>query len=289
MPRAGTAKADIIPAQRRARVLDLVRERGAASIHELAEDLKASLSTIRRDLDQLTEDGYLERTHGGVLLRRSEPATFEAEASLNAQLARRQKQAIGLVAAQRLSPGISVLCDSSTTVLEAMKVAVEEAMRLTVVTNSLAIATLCATSPAIRLVVLGGTVRAGTLTTFGAPGDAFLETLHADLCFLGTHSITGTLLTEASLEGAAVKRAMIRCSRRTILLADSSKFQLPSFCTIGQITDTSELITDDGAPAQHLQALEAADFKVTVVPCPKTVRETFPKAASADLAGRGAA
>ena len=262
-----TTRLDIIPAQRRARMLDFVRERGAASIHDLAEDLQASLSTIRRDLDQLTEDGYLERTHGGVILRRVEPATFEAEASLNAQIALRQKQAIGLVAAQRLSSGTSILCDSSTTVLEAMKVAVEQQLRLTVVTNNLAIALLCAASPAIRVVVPGGTVRTGTATLFGVPGDTFLETIHADLCFLGTHSITGTLLTETSLEVVSAKKRMMGFSRRTILLADSSKFQLPSFCTFGQITDVAELITDDGASPDQVQALTDAGVKVTVVPC----------------------
>lgn len=269
MSKSAATKLDIMPAQRRARLLDLVRERGAASIHELAGDLQTSLSTIRRDLDQLTEDGYLDRTHGGVLLRRVEPATFEAEDALNSQLALRQKQAIGMVAAQRLSPGISVLCDSSTTVLEAMRVVVEQKLRLTVVTNNLSIAALCTSSPNIRVVVPGGTVRAGTVTLFGAPGEMFLDNLHADLCLLGTHSITGTLLTEASVEGAAAKKTMIRCSRRTILLADSSKFQLPSFCTIGEITDIDELITDDGVAPRYLQAFEGSDLKVTVVPCPR--------------------
>ncbi|WP_428375584.1 DeoR/GlpR family DNA-binding transcription regulator [Lichenicoccus sp.] len=258
---------DLLPAQRRARLLDLVRERGSASIHELAEDLQTSLSTIRRDLDQLTEAGYLERTHGGVLLRRVEPATFETESALNAQLALKQKQAIGLVAAQRFETGISVLCDSSTTVLEAMRIVVERKLRLTVVTNSLPIATLCAPSSNIRVVVPGGTVRAGTGTLFGAPGELFLESIHADLCLLGTHSITGTVLTEASVEGAVAKQTMIRCSRRTVLLADSSKFRLPSFCTIGEITQLDEIITDDGVAPRHLQPFEGSALKVTVVTC----------------------
>ena len=267
MSKSAMAKSDLMPAQRRARLLDLVRERGAASIHELADGLQTSLSTIRRDLDQLTEDGYLDRTHGGVLLRRVEPATFESENALNAQLALRQKQAIGLVAAQRFEPGISVLCDSSTTILEAMRIVVEQRLRLTVVTNNLSIASLCALSSSIRVIVPGGTVRAGTVTLFGAPGEGFLESIHADLCLLGTHSITGTLLTEASVEGALAKRTMIRCSRRTILLADSSKFRLPSFCAIGDITELDEIITDDGVAARCLQPFEGSDLKVTVVPC----------------------
>lgn len=258
---------EVLPAQRRARILDQVREHGAASINELAKELQASLSTIRRDLDQLTEEGYLERTHGGVLLRRTEPTTFEAEAVLNVHKAVKQKRAIGLVAAQRINPGSSLFCDSSSTVEHAMRVLVEANIPLTVATNSLTIAALCASGQTMRVIVPGGTVRAGTVSMFGQPGEHFLQSLHADVCFLGTHSITGTVLTEASLEAVITKKTMIANSRKTILLADSSKFQLPSFCTIANIDQVDEIITDTGVLPEHLAAFDNLNLKVTVVPC----------------------
>ena len=53
---------DLIPAQRRALILDLIRDGKGASIARLAQRLAASQSTVRRDLDYLTEQGYIERT-----------------------------------------------------------------------------------------------------------------------------------------------------------------------------------------------------------------------------------
>ena len=43
--------------ERRNRLLELVRQRGFASLPELAEELGVSESTVRRDLDYLEENG----------------------------------------------------------------------------------------------------------------------------------------------------------------------------------------------------------------------------------------
>lgn len=262
-------RVETLPAQRRAQVLDFVRERGAASMRELADGLHASLSTIRRDLEQLVEDGYLEKTHGGVLLRQNEPTTFDTDSSLNAHLAWRQKKAIGAIAALRVSAGDSILCDSSTTVSEVMRQVAARGISVTVVTNSLEIAAICAPCHYIKLIVLGGTLRSGTSSLFGSPGSEFLGTLHVDLCFLGIHSITGNLLTETSVEGADAKKIMLKSSRRVILVADSTKFRLPSFCTVGDIAELEEIITDSAITSENRQICQQCDVTLTVADLPK--------------------
>ncbi|OON80663.1 substrate-binding domain-containing protein [Streptomyces tsukubensis] len=53
--------------QRRARVLELLRERGQTQVTELAEELGVSVVTLRRDVEALAADGKVERLHGAVL------------------------------------------------------------------------------------------------------------------------------------------------------------------------------------------------------------------------------
>ncbi len=78
-----------IPAHRPALMPDHPKSRGAASIQELVEASGASPSTIRRDLEHLEERGYIERTHGGALIRnRPAASTFEPEAGIAAHFAR---------------------------------------------------------------------------------------------------------------------------------------------------------------------------------------------------------
>ncbi len=263
-----TRRPELIPAQRRAIVLDHIRKRGAASIQELSDAVGISISTVRRDLEHLEERGYLERSHGGALIQKQMQSTFEPEAAISAQFARAEKEVIGQAAAATLRAGESVIFDSSSTVLAAARACVERELALTAVTNDLGIGQALAGSPNIRIVVLGGTVRAGSLTMVGEPGQDFLANLSADVAFIGTHAISGASLTETSLEAAAMKRAMIAAARRVVLLADASKFQPAAFCRICDLTAIHEVVTDDRADPADIARLRDLGLAVTVVSGP---------------------
>jgi DeoR/GlpR family transcriptional regulator of sugar metabolism len=164
----------------------------------------------------------------------------------------------------RINPRESVIFDTGSTVLEAVRAAAERQIPLTAVTNSLETASLCAACPSWRVIVPGGTVRSGSQMMVGEPGLGFFGTVHADLCLVGAYAISGRILTDASLEVAALKRAMIQSARRAILLIDSTKFRAPSFSAFCDISAISEVITDDGADPAQLAALRALNVKVTV-------------------------
>ena len=168
-----TKRVELLPAKRRAMILDHLRVNGAASIQALAEAIGGSGSTIRRDLDHLMEGGYLERTHGGAVLLQPLRATFERDNSINAQIGHAEKVAIGAAAALRLNPRDSVILDSSSTVMEAVRAAATRDIPLTMVTNSLEIALFCADVPHWRVIMPGGTVRPGFKALAGEPGEFF--------------------------------------------------------------------------------------------------------------------
>lgn len=258
-------RVDMVPAKRQALILEHLRVNGAASIQELADTIGGSQSTVRRDLEHLVEKGYLERTHGGAHLLQPMRATFERETTVNAELQHAEKVAIGREAAGRLSARDSVIFDSSSTVMEAVRAAAERDLPLTVVTNSLEIADFAVDIKSWRIILPGGTVRPGYRHLAGEPGESFIKTLHADLCMTGASAVTGALLTETSLEVASLKRAMIGSARKTILLVDSSKFTAPGFCTLSDISEIDEVITDEGVSQDALSSLYAAERKVTVV------------------------
>lgn len=258
-------RVELVPAKRRALILEHLRINGAASIQELADTIGGSQSTVRRDLEHLVEKGYLERTHGGAHLLQPMRATFERETLVNAQLQHAEKVAIGREAAGRLSAGDSVIFDSSSTVMEAVRATAERDLTLTVVTNSLEIADFAAEVRSWRVILPGGSIRPGYRHLAGEPGESFIRTLHADLCMTGAAAVTGTLLTDTSLEVASLKRAMIAAARRTILLVDSSKFTAPGFCTLCDASAIDEVITDVGATDEVLVPLRSADRRVTLV------------------------
>lgn len=169
---SSSKRVDMVPAKRRALILEHLRINGAAGIQELADTIGGSQSTVRRDLEHLVEKGYLERTHGGAHLLQPMRATFEREMTVNAALQHAEKVAIGREAAERLSAGDSVIFDSSSTVMEAVRAAAERDLPLTVVTNSLQIADFAADIKSWRTILPGGTVRPGHRHLAGEPGKA---------------------------------------------------------------------------------------------------------------------
>lgn len=262
---SGSRRDERLPVQRQALILDYIRQHGAGSIHDLAKAIGSSVSTIRRDLERLEARRALTRARGGAVVPAEPDATFEPAADLAAQLARAEKRMIGAAAAEMLAEGESVIFDSGSTVLCAAQAVLARAMALTAVTNDLGIAQILAQSEAIRVIVAGGTIRHGSLSLTGEPGRDFLAGLHADTLLLGTHTISGTVITDTSIEIAAMKRAMIKAVRRVVLLADSSKFQRPAFATICGLDEIDVLVTDDGADPSALAAARDQGVAVTLI------------------------
>lgn len=259
------AERDLIPAQRRALILDLIRGGNGASIATLAARLSASESTVRRDLDYLTERGYIERSHGGAMLKGAPHTTFEPQYEIGSRTQHAEKMAIGAAAARLVEPGHSVIFDSSSTVAEAAQAVVRRAVAITAVTNDLNIATTLAAQPLVRLIVPGGTLRAGSFTLIGEPGAGMLAGLHVDLAFVGIQALSGLRLADSSIEVCDMKRRMIAAARKAVLLADSSKFQQTSFCEACGVEKMQHIVTDDRLPARPRRAIEKLGVELTVV------------------------
>jgi len=259
------AAASLIPAARRAKTLELLRLEGAISIQRLADEIGISISTARRDVDFLTAAGYLERSHGGALLRVRSRSTFEPASDITHQVARAAKIAIGRFAAGLIEDGQSVILDSSSTVLEAAHALVERDLELTVVTNDLRIAIALSLSPKVQLIVPGGQVRPGSFTLVGSTAQAVIQSLHADVALIGVHSLASLRISETSLEVASIKRSLIAAANRTILLLDSSKFQTQAFCEICPLARIAQVVCDEGMPAADRRAIEQLGIAVSLV------------------------
>lgn len=268
-----TGRVELLPAQRRATILEYLHANNVASIQELAAALGASDSTIRRDLRYLVDQGYLERTHGGAIMRHQPQTLFEPESCISAEIARPQKLAIGEFASRYVTSGQSVLLDSSSTVLAAAEFILQRQLNLTVVTNDLNCARLFSDVRHGSAIVTGGTVRPTTATLVGEPARKFLSGIHVDIAFVGVHTISSGTFTETSLEVAATKQLMIRAAKRVIVLADSSKFGMPSFCEICRIEDVDEVITDDGATVEQIESIQVKGTVCTIA-MPKRSKDT---------------
>jgi len=236
----------VLPAKRRARIIELLRVEGAASLRDMSETLGISLSTIRRDVEHLCESGHMTRTRGGAVMEAEMLKSFEPAREIASALASAEKRAIGERAAALIQPNQTVIFDSGTTTGAAALSARDRNIPFTVVTNDLHIGTVLSANSAINITVTGGHVRPSSPTLIGAAAALMLGRLRADIAFIGTHAVVGELLWDTSTELAEVKRTILKSADFVVLLADSSKFLCSAFCAFGRLTDVDLVITDDG-------------------------------------------
>lgn len=266
-PNGGSSEfgnAPLLPAQRRQMIVDFLHRHGAVTLQQLANALRVSLSTLRRDLDGLHAEGVVDRTHGGALLRHQEYSTFEPDFSAAVELSPDEKTAIGFAAADGLVRGQSVIFDSGSTVMEAAKAVVARRLEILAVTNDIQIAQILGSSSNVRVHVFGGQLRAGSNTLIGEEVLSGARNIRADVLLFGAHAVTEGVVSETSPEVAAVKRALMQSASSRRLLVDSSKFRPRVFMSVCNVVDLDEIITDEGIPQDEHERLRGSGVKLTL-------------------------
>ena len=239
--------------ERRQRVLDLVSQRGFIALADLARTIRASESTLRRDLDFWHQQGSLRRTHGGAI--------YVGDASSLPELDERsthqhdEKLAIAQAAAGRIQDGDTVLLDGGSTTLEVARLLVGRPIQI--VTNSLPIAQLFASRREADLVMLGGYVYPKTGVALGPLTIHMMAELHVHQTILSVGGVTARGLFNSNLLLVETERQMMRCADEVVVVADHTKFGRPALAFLCPWKDIDTLIVDRPLTRGQREMLEA--------------------------------
>ena len=250
---------------RRAEIVELLRTRGSVSVSEVQEQLGVSQMTARRDLTELARRRVAIRTHGGAVL----PSISAHEDSFATRLAEEAdaKDALAAAATELLSPRDSVFLDSSSTSFYLARRIVDLGVKLTLITNSLAVMHLVASqsSTNVDLIGVGGWLRQLTQSFVGPDTVRTVEGHFCDHAFLSVKALTPTgVLADADPLEAEVKRAIIAQAREPVLLISRSKLTARGLNAIGPLTDLS-LVLAHGVSDADVKPLRSHDLPVRVV------------------------
>ncbi|GAA1551889.1 DeoR/GlpR family DNA-binding transcription regulator [Kribbella hippodromi] len=240
--------------QRQLEIVQRLRTGGATSVEELAQLLGVSSATIRRDLQQLDESGQITRVHGGAIVPAgdSEDADRDYPFASVAADATPEKRQVARLAATLVQDGDVVLIDVGTTTQLLAKEL--RGRPVTVMTTSLAVLDVLRDDPVVELILLGGWVRRAYHSLVGVVTEDALRQVHADIAFLGASGVQrdGYVLDTTTVE-VPVKRAVIKASDKTVLLADRNKFPGNGKLKVCSADDIDVLVTNAGADPVTLQ------------------------------------
>lgn len=248
--------------ERRKTICELLKTHKVLSVEYLSTLLGMSSMTIRRDLNLLGQSERLQRVHGGAAVRRSEaeepPYTIrEREMPL-------EKQRIGLTAASLVGEREVILIDIGSTLLYlARNLPIEKG--IIVVTHWLPIVLEMSRRAPSKIIFLGGEVNFGELSVTGAYTEEMLQNFNADKLFLGVAGVSPEYgLTDYNPGEIQVKRQMIKCAKRVIVLADHSKFGRVAPLKIANLTSVHQIVTDDGLSEADRRAVESVSVEVVI-------------------------
>lgn len=260
-----TDVASLLPATRKAEVASYVNRLGQVTVTALAQRFSVSTDTIRRDLDQLDNDGLIIRTHGGAMSTSAVP-WHDTSLDDRSRLQAPQKDAIGQVAAQLVVDGNVLFINGGTTTLAAVR-HLTESRELIIATNSLSIPPLLNDDICRDLYVIGGHVRVSGLVTVGPVTftSAISGTdndIYVDLALIGVGAVDGRGFSTSNLDEAAMLGQMADRARQVAILADSTKLDRRLFAAIGDLSIASYLITNEEPGDDLAQALADSDVQV---------------------------
>jgi DeoR family transcriptional regulator, fructose operon transcriptional repressor len=246
--------------ERRTRLADYLRRKEFASLDELAREVAASPSTVRRDLMALEATGAFRRTHGGARLvsSRTEEFAFATRRVHEAE----EKEQMGAACAGLLSSRQSLILDAGSTVFHVANHL--EHKEPQIFTNSLPVANLFASSSLAEVIISGGVLypRLGVLV--GPLAERAFSEIHADVAIMGGSGITmdGIYNSHALLIG--IQRAMLAAAEKVIFCLDHSKFGRKSMARVCGLEEVHCIVTDSRAPVDLVEGLRDRGIDVVV-------------------------
>lgn len=238
---ASTEVRRVLAEERHSIIIEIVDKNKSVSINELCERLDTSVSTVRRDLNVLAEQGKLIKVHGGAISKNEKFTFLEENVEEKERLYTEEKTAIAEYAASLIKEGDFVFLDAGTTTEKMIDFLPEK--NITFVTNGF-IHTKKLAERGFKVYIPGGEIKLSTEAIVGAECVMTLSNYHFTKCFLGVNGISiSSGFSTPDVNEARVKTTVISRSMEAYVLADHSKFDRITAVTFAPLSKAN-IITD---------------------------------------------
>ncbi len=224
----------------------------------LCHDICVSDDTIRRDLQELAEEGKLIKVHGGALSN-----SFHKGPLSNDQIYSYYKKAtIAQKAATLIKEGMFVLTGGGTTIIELAK-ALPPELHATFISGSIPAIAEYINHPSIDVIMLGDRVSKSSKITVGPDAISKIKEIKSDICFLGINAIDIDYgVTDNDWDVVQIKRAMIGAAKKVVCLTISEKLNTQQPIKVCGLNEIDMLITELPADDPLLKPFKEAGVEV---------------------------
>lgn len=242
-------------------IIQLIRQRGFATIEAMAESFGVSAQTVRRDVIKLSQQNLLERYHGGAGL----PTGRDRLAYTNRRVRNaEEKRRIAALVARKIPNGATLFIDIGTTT-EAVAEALLGHKELRIITNHIAVISMCCEHSDFEIMLPSGMVRNRDRAITGETTTEFLRRFRVEYGIFGVGAFDpkGYLL-DYDYRDVHISRTAMDISRRKFFVADSAKFSGDAMVQLAHMSEIDALFTDAQPPADITGSLRENDVELHV-------------------------
>jgi len=230
---------------RKTKIKEIIVDKKSVTVVELATKFNVTEETIRRDLQQLEDEGVLKRIYGGAYI--DETVQSDVDIQLRENILVKDKEIIANECIKLVKDGDSVFLDASTTSLYiAMKI---KNKHITVITNSLKIASLLAEAKNIHLLLIGGILHNSSMSLLGKNAQNDIKQYFVDKSFISCRSAhLKSGITDSNEQQAEIRKLAINHSNHTYLVVDHTKLNKTAFAFIADWENINTIVTNTPLP-----------------------------------------
>ena len=230
--------------QRQQELLDRMNRNGNILIESEAEYFCVAPMTIRRDLRFLEKNGLAVQTKKGAIPK---PKIYAAPLNMAEDSTIKRKIAARLL--EMIEPSSTVLLSTGTTTLTFARLLAQRTLPLTILTNSIPIASALFQTR-IKVILIGGELRTTSLDLVGPAAEKYLSEYHIDLLVTGCDGADAEQgFYTSDLNLANLEKLSAKVSDKVIVITESRKFGRKALVKFAEIADVDAIITDSSLKA----------------------------------------
>ncbi len=253
---------DSLHIDRREMVNAYIQNKGEATIKELEKMFpEVSTMTIRRDLAQLEEEGYIVRVRGGAKSIDSLTNIREDAYSLRLMENVDGKTKIAKKAIEFMETGRAIYMDSGTTMMCLANMLPDNHFSILTSGPNIALEIIKRHKPSVTL--LGGQVNRDNISISGISALNFIKNINIDIAFMATSGFSlENGFTGGNFGECEIKKAVMEKANRRIMLMDLVKIDKDMPYTFATLEDIDILVCDGELPESVEKAVKEYAIKI---------------------------
>jgi len=245
--------------KRHTKILGIMSDGHKVAVNTLSEKLEVSQATIRQDLTQLENKGFLKRVHGGAIFNDTDDISHRMGVNYE------KKLIIARAAVKFVDEGETIYIESGSINALFAKEVIRERKTSTIITSNAFIARQIGKEAEGRVILLGGIYQAESECLVGTLVRECLNILNFSKGFIGVDGFSEeTGFTGRDMMRAEINSEIIQRSPQTFILTDSSKFGKITLAKYCDARDIDYLITDSNLPKEYYGILQEAGVKIII-------------------------